>query len=154
MNGRRSVQRERAHNLTVMIFGGPAVCIWSRIIGWQKSVAIVRCQCPPQNLCQEAIKSSGWLLPGRATCPLQVGPSGDLTTSPDTPEVARTEERQTERAVSPENGLLGVLFWRSDNEPGLTNRPCGCLFTFSVRLRFLWRRTQDVAACTFVLFMF
>ena len=29
MNGRRSVQQERAHNLPVMIFRGPAVCIWS-----------------------------------------------------------------------------------------------------------------------------
>ena len=29
MNGRRSVQQERAHNLPVMIFGGPAVCTWS-----------------------------------------------------------------------------------------------------------------------------
>ena len=29
MNGRRSVQQERAHNLSVMIFRGPAVCIWS-----------------------------------------------------------------------------------------------------------------------------
>ena len=56
----------------------------------------------------------GWLLPGRATCPLQVGPSGDLPPSPDTPEVAVTEERQTERAVSPENGLLGVLFLAVD----------------------------------------
>jgi hypothetical protein len=39
-----------------------------------------------------------------------VGPSGDLAPSPDTPEVAGTEEPQTERAVSPESGLLGVLF--------------------------------------------
>jgi hypothetical protein len=41
------------------------------------------------------------------------GPSGDLP-SPDTPDVAGTEEPQTERAVSPENGPLGVPFlWRS-----------------------------------------
>jgi hypothetical protein len=38
-----------------------------------------------------------------------VGPSGDLAPSSDTPEVAGTEEPQIERAVSPENGLLGVL---------------------------------------------
>ena len=47
---------------------------------------------------------------GLANSLAQVGPSGDLPPSPDTPEVAGTEEPQTERAVSPENGLLGVLF--------------------------------------------
>ena len=53
---------------------------------------------------------------------LQVGPSGDLPPSPDTPEVAGTEERQTERAVSPENGPLGVSFlWRS-NVPELLRK--------------------------------
>jgi hypothetical protein len=39
-----------------------------------------------------------------------VGPSGDLPPSPRHPQVAGTEEPQIERAVSPENGLLGVLF--------------------------------------------
>ena len=39
----------------------------------------------------------------------------------------------------------GSFFWRSNVEPGLTNRPCRCLFTFSARLRSLWCRTQDVA---------
>ena len=33
---------------------------------------------------------------------MQVGPSGDLPPSPDTPEVAGIEEPSTERAVSPE----------------------------------------------------
>jgi hypothetical protein len=47
-----------------------------------------------------------------------------LTPSPpDTPEVAGTEEPQTERAVSPENGLLGVLFlWRSNVEAELLRK--------------------------------
>jgi two-component system, cell cycle response regulator CtrA len=36
----RSVQQERAHNLPRYDFRGPAVCIWSPIIGWQKSVAL------------------------------------------------------------------------------------------------------------------
>ena len=49
------------------------------------------------------------------------GPSGDLP-SPDTPDVAGTEEPQTERAVSPENGPLGVPFlWRS-NVPELLRK--------------------------------
>jgi hypothetical protein len=91
-------------------------------------------------------------LAGSGNLPTASKPFRRLTPVPDTPEVAGTEERQTERAVSPENGLLGVPFlWRSNVEPGLTNRPCRCLFTFSARLRFLWCPTQDIAACTLVL---
>jgi hypothetical protein len=56
---------------------------------------------------------------------------------------------------SPENGLLGVsLLWRGQrkvsNALQLT-RPCRCLLKFSARLRVLWYRTQDVAACTRVM---
>ena len=114
MNGRRSVQQERAHNLPVMIFGGPAVCTWSPD-NWAAKVGSNYTPLVPatEPLPAGDLKLQNVLAVTDGSCrvgqPPASRPFRRLSPVPRPPEVAGKEERQTERAVSPENGPLGVL---------------------------------------------
>jgi hypothetical protein len=114
-----AIQDERAHNLP------PVVCTWSPD-NWAAKVGSNYTPLVPATEAMPAgdLKLQNVLAVTDGYC--RVGqlahrnrPFRRLTPVPRHPRSRRDRRGSNERAVSPENGLLGVLFWRSNVEPGL-----------------------------------